>query len=131
MSIKSTLSISRLAMSCPRNCLNDLPALQVLRVDKNNMGGPSGGGYHILPSLPIFRLSTLRTLEFIGMFSFTSGLLPDLNPVLVHLSDLTLDECEQHLVLRSLQLAPNLSSFRIRVLFSDGHRLEPLTHTSV
>lgn len=123
--------------------LNDLPALQELHVNiRESFGIPR---YTILPYISphISRLPTLRTLEFTGYFDS----LPALNPIWAHLSNLTVDSCEQGAAMRLFHLTPALSSLKITSLFAYEYpalsslkrispstyefHLEPLTHTSI
>ncbi|KAG1736364.1 hypothetical protein EDB19DRAFT_1721948 [Suillus lakei] len=122
----SSLNVTFGDADTPGELLDDLPALQVLQVDISMDSDCQE--YYTLHSIlpPIFRLANLHTLELKGTTYFTSVLLPKLNPTLAHLSNLTIHQCEQYMVLRLLQLAPNLSSLGICGIFSIGHHLKPL-----
>ncbi|KAG1736362.1 hypothetical protein EDB19DRAFT_1043408 [Suillus lakei] len=128
----SSLNVTFCNAVAPEKLLDDLPALQVLRID-TTMDSPISQEYYTLQSIlpPISRLSSLHTLECEGIFCFTFDLLPKLNPALSRLSNLAIYQCERRVVLRVLQLAPNLSSLKICGVFDNGHHLEPLTHTSI
>ncbi|KAG1778955.1 hypothetical protein EV702DRAFT_1088781 [Suillus placidus] len=86
-------------------------------------------------SPPISRRSTLRTLKLEERsFSILDlNLLSRLDPVWAHLTNVTIYFCKQHVVIRLLQLTPNLSSFNICGIIPDHFSIkpEPLTHTSI
>ncbi|KAG1736367.1 hypothetical protein EDB19DRAFT_2026038 [Suillus lakei] len=119
----------------PENLLNDLSALQELRVDTSR-DSPGSQVYHTLPSIPppISRLSILHTLKFEGGHSILNlDLLSRLNPVWAHLTNVAIELCEELVVIRLLQLTPNLCSLNICGISDDEIPLEreSFTHTNI
>lgn len=118
----------------PETLFDDLPALQELHLRVSCCWRCVR--YTLLSvSPPISRLSTLRTLKFEERsFSVLDlRLLSRLDPVWAHLTNVKIYFCEQHVVIRLLQLTPNLSSFNICGMIPDHFPIkpEPLTHTSI
>ncbi|KAG1820893.1 uncharacterized protein BJ212DRAFT_1336179 [Suillus subaureus] len=127
-SLRPLLSSLDITCSNPieyKTVLNDLPVLQELRVDMMD-----SASIHRC-TLPISRLSALRTLEFKGLSRFNFASLPVLNPIWAHLSNLTLDSYEQGAVIRLLRLAPDLSSLTICLLLCYEFCPGPFTHTNI
>lgn len=109
--------------------LDDLPALQELRVDvRNNF---NIAAHNILISSLISPLRTLRVLELKGRSYIDYDHIFALDPVWARLSNLILDFYEACAMMRLLRLAPNLSSLKICVLFGYQFGLEPFTHTNI
>ncbi|KAG1830972.1 hypothetical protein DFJ58DRAFT_824230 [Suillus subalutaceus] len=86
----------------------------------------------VICQLIIYALSrNCRPLCAVSMYQgghSTSGTCPSCNPVWAHLTTLGIGLWEAGTVLHLLQLAPNLSSLTIRILFFDGEALETV-HT--
>ncbi|KAG2031501.1 hypothetical protein BDR03DRAFT_972476 [Suillus americanus] len=113
--------------------LNNLPALQELRIDTISIPCIGDLKYYTLQYMSpiISRLSTLRTLKLEGIRCVASDHLLLFNPVWAHLSNLTIDRCQQHIVKCLLIQSPNLSSLRILEVFECDFHIEPLTHTAI
>lgn len=125
----------------PENLLNDLSALQELRVDTSR-DSPGSQVYHTLPSIspPISRLSILHTLKFEGGRSILNlDLLSRLNPVWAHLTNVAIEfirgisddeillerESFTHTNIQSLSIAYRFSTYRCKRIYPRAYPLAP------
>ncbi|KAG2037882.1 hypothetical protein BDR03DRAFT_955769 [Suillus americanus] len=111
------------------NVVSDLLALEEMSLDiwcdipGNNMPASMSRSISQLPF-------TLCSFAVSG-WSFDSDDLFSCNPVWAHLTTLSIGVWEAKAALHLLQLAPNLSSLSIRIVFDGVQTLRPFTHTNL
>ncbi|KAG1853891.1 hypothetical protein DFJ58DRAFT_684145, partial [Suillus subalutaceus] len=125
--LKQVLSLSILSLENaekPALVLRNLSELQQLTI---RIVGPLEPALtQFFPCMPF----TLRSLEVTGpLFDLTR--LDTLNHVLPHLTNIRINIYNSITCLRLFQLAPNLSSLSIGILFFETQALTPFTHTKL
>ncbi|KAG1868633.1 hypothetical protein F4604DRAFT_1927166 [Suillus subluteus] len=126
----SSLKITFDKAVAPEILLNDLPALQELRVDisRDVVVKDRDTLACILPR--ISRLFTLRGLKLEMLSPYDIKHLSRLNPAWP-LTNVNLGICDPFTIMGLLQLFHNLCSLKIYILASDGLSFEPFTHSTI
>ncbi|KAG1852796.1 hypothetical protein DFJ58DRAFT_402749 [Suillus subalutaceus] len=123
----SSLKITFDKAVAPEILLNDLPALQELRVDISHDVVVKDRNILACILPPISRLFTLRGLKLETLSPYD---IARLNPAWP-LTNVNLDICDPSTIIGLLRLFFNLSSLKIYMLFDDGSPLEPFTHSTI